>query len=573
MMPRSGGSVIRNSLIVIVFALGLLLAYYLYTRHYNSPINLIVITIEGARSDRMGFNGYSRQTTPKLDKLVKDGVSFTQAFSQAAWTSPGVISTLTGLYPPTHGVTAKGRTVPTSTYTLLDGFKERGYRIPDMSYLSVVQNFKNIAEMEETGIDQDAKNEIDLITGWISDNHEDPFAFWYHWRFSHLPYDPPDQKKFFPPASNLEAQRPERIETLIQTEVLIPYANELTWTTEEKEWIDALYDAQMRWFDDHLERIRDELAKHDILDNTIIIITADHGEELVDHGHVGHASTALMSRHFDEHLHIPLVILAPDLIAKGRNIDTMVQQVDILPTVFEMMGWEIPKAVQGRSLLPAINGQPMEDLPVYAESIEAGYQSKPHQQRTFIRSIRTRNWKLIGRYSPIGTDFSLYNVEIDPDEKVDVFDEEREVGDGLRGLLSQWIERNIKDRAALEKQETLLTERDETQDLANLSVPTILKPTDGDTVFFESTNGSIEVAWTGDPLAAYVIEYDVGEGLHQLNGFDPVDEGTSKVFGPLPEDVWKSLYQFNPYRIRIRPRDLPDGWSDWISVQIAPLQD
>ena len=116
--------------IVVALIISGLLAFQVYTRYLRSPLNLIVITVDCARSDRMGFNGYERDTTHYLNELVKDGVSFTQAYSQAAWTSPGVISTLTGLYPPTHGVTAQGRTVPKSVYTLLDGFKERGYRVP-----------------------------------------------------------------------------------------------------------------------------------------------------------------------------------------------------------------------------------------------------------------------------------------------------------------------------------------------------------------------------------------------------------------------------------------------------------
>lgn len=559
--------------ILIILVISALLAHQVYTRYLRSPLNLIVITVDCARSDRMGFNGYERDTTPYLNQLVKDGANFTQAYSQAAWTSPGVISTLTGLYPPTHGVTAQGRSVPKSVYTLLDGFKERGYRIPNMSYLSVDQNFKNIAEMEDTGIDITATDEIGQITKWIGDNHQDPFAFWYHWRFAHLPYNPPDHKRVFPPANNLEEEPPERIKNLIQKEVIIPYTTGLKWTDEERDWIDALYDAELKYFDDDFERIRYKLAQLDILDNTIIVITADHGEELLDHGHVGHASTAVSSRHFDEHLHIPLVFLAPDVIQKGRVIDTMVQQVDILPTVFDMMGWDIPETVQGRSLLPAIQGQSMEDMPVYAESVDGGYQSKPNQRSTFIRSVRTRDWKLIANASPRGEDFALYNIKDDPGERTNVFDQELKIGGELISLLSSWISLNIDDRIALEAQEALLEGRIDAMDPANLSVPKILKPVNGDTIHYETMNGSIEAEWTGNQHAAYIIEYDVGEGWHRLKGKYPVEMGTEQIFGPLPKDGWKPLYQWNPYRIRIRPRDLPDGWSEWITIQLAPLQD
>ena len=76
--------------------------------------------------------------------------------------------------------------------------------------------------------------------------------------------------------------------------------------------------------------------------------------------------------------------------------------------------------------------------------------------------------------------------------------------------------------------------------------------------------------WTGNPEAAYIIEYNVGDGWHTLRGKVPV-VGTEQVFGPLPQDGWEPLYQWNPYRVRVRPRDLPDGWSDWITITIAPL--
>jgi len=243
-----------------------------------------------------------------------------------------------------------------------------------------------------------------------------------------------------------------------------------------------------------------------------------------------------------------------------------------LPTVFDMMGWDIPETVQGRSLLPAIQGQPMVDMPVYAESVDGGYQSKPSQRSTFIRSVRTRDWKLITRASPRGEDFALYNIKDDPGERTNVFDQEPQIGGELIGLLSSWISRNIDDRIALEAQEALMEGRTDAMDPANLAVPEILKPANGDTIHYETMNGSIEAEWTGNQHAAYIIEYDVGEGWHRLKGKYPVEVGTEQIFGPLPKDGWKPLYQWNPYRFRVRPRELPDGWSEWITIQVAPLK-
>ena len=101
-------------------------------------------------------------------------------------------------------------------------------------------------------------------------------------------------------------------------------------------------------------------------------------------------------------------------------------------------------------------------------------------------------------------------------------------------------------------------------------MPEILEPADGSRLDFETTQGTIVARWTGHPRAAYVIEYDVGEGWNRIKGRMPVS-GTENTFGPLPRDGWKPLYQWNPYKLRIRPRDLPDAWSDWITITIAPL--
>ena len=571
-------------------------SYEVYTRYLYPPLNLLIITVDCARPDRMSIYGHDRPTTAFLDKIAKRGAVFTNAYSQAAWTGPGVMSTLTGLYPPTHGVTAQGKTLPKAVYTLLDAFKEHGYRVPNLSYLTVDPTFQNIAEMEETGIDITTADEVAVIRNWIGNHHREPIAMWYHWRFAHLPYDPPRKHWLYPPANPEKGVRledfpqPDNIKNLIRKEVIIPYYSQellddpapasmsekdlspnVEFTAEDTEWINALYDAQMRHFDHQFESLRYKLALHHKLKNTIIIITADHGEELMDHGFIGHASTAVHTRHYDEHLHIPLLIMCPRVIKEGRKIDLIVQQIDILPTVLDMMGWDIPEDIQGRSLLPAIRGETMEELPTYAESVEGGYQSKPHQRSEFVRSIRTQDWKFIARMSPRGNDFELYDLSGDPGETQNVFDEYPHITGDFIQKLSEWITLNIDDRIALEEKEALLDARIAATDPANLSVPTITLPNDGDTIYYETMNGAIAAAWTGNPHAAYIIEYDIGEGWHRLKGKYPVEMGTEQIFGPLPKDGWKPLYQWNPYKLRVRPRDLPNGWSNWITINVAPL--
>ncbi len=547
-------------------------------------------------------------TSEYIDRAAAKGAVFTNAFSQAAWTSPGVASVLTGLYPPAHGVTDQERSVPRVVTTLLDAFKERGYHVPKLSYLiNAAPNFLNLGEFDEGPPGITVENEADRIAEWIGKNHRKPFAMWYHWRYMHLPYNPPEHHWLYPPAkidparigpmraagldARLELAMPPALRDLICKEVIIPYftpeaLNEADATglppaadaprassfpPGTKEWIDAIYSAMVRHFDRNFEKFRYQLSLHHKLKNTIIVITADHGEELLDHGYIGHASTAVHSQHYDEFLHIPLIILCPQLIDQGRKIDVPAQQIDILPTIMDMMGWEIPGDAQGRSLWPAIRGEKMPDRPVFSESVEGGYQSKPSQRTTFVRSVRTHAWKFIARMGPRGDDFSLYDLAADPKEMNNVYAQHPQLVTQFTGQLGDWLAKSADLRLAIEKREEILEAREAAANPLNLSVPEILTPRDGDTIRFESGNGAIEAEWTGNPYAAYIIEYDVGEGWHRLQGKYPVPEGAKHTFGPFPKDGWKPLYQWNPYHLRVRPRDLPDGWSPWITVHVAPL--
>lgn len=596
--------------LVLPLALAGFWSYEVYTKYLFPPLNLVLITVDCARPDFMSTYGYQSDppTTYYIDAQARHGAVFTQAYSQAAWTSPGVASVLTGMYPPTHGVTSQDQTLPQVVTTLLDGFKQHGYKIPALSYLiNAAPNFLNLADFDDPEVDIHTGNEVTKIVNWIHRNHRKPFAIWYHWRYLHLPYDPPPVHWRYPPAyipeDKLPGNRtdgvdprdelpmPDDIRNVIRKEVIVPFFSEEVreeaeksglppapdaprqyhFTGEDKAWVRALYAAQMRQFDYNFERIRYTLALHHKLKNTIFIITADHAEELLDHGYVGHASTQVHSRHYDELIHIPLIVMCPRLIHRGRTIDVTAQQVDILPTVFDMMGWDVPKEVQGRSLYPAIQGKPMDDVPVFSESVEGGYQSKPNQRTTYVRSIRTKDWKFIARMGPRGDQFELYNLVDDPGETKNVYAEYPHITGDFIQKLGEWITQNVDERLTLEQREERHELRMAAQKPENLSVPEILEPADGDTIYYDTLDGAVEAEWTGNPYAAYIIEYDVGEGWHRLRGKYPVDEGTKHVFGPLPPDGWKPLYQWNPYRLRIRPRDLPGGWSDWITINVAPL--
>jgi len=190
------------------------------------------------------------------------------------------------------------------------------------------------------------------------------------------------------------------------------------------------------------------MKKWGILDNTVIIVTSDHGEELFEHGFIGHASTSLNAKLYDEIIHIPLIIWWPKKI-KHRVVDELVQQIDVMPTILDMLGLPIPEGVQGYSLLPSIQGNPANNLrPVFCETILGGYQSTKEMEDIKLRCVRTKEWKLIytntltSNVSSGGLDegkYELYNFSSDPKEERNIFENHPEVAKELKKKLFQWI--------------------------------------------------------------------------------------------------------------------------------------
>jgi len=552
-------------------AIAVWLGGQLWTRYLYPPINVILVTVDCLRPDHMSCYGYDRETTPALDKLARDGAVFTSMYAQAPWTAPGLVSSLTGLYPAVHGVDGNGKTLPESVDTLLDLFRDRGYKVPDFNYITIDPTFHNLGAEPVTDIDVPGLGEIRALNQWINVHHWEPFCIWYHYRRVHLPYDPPEQFRIFPPADDPEAEPPPEIQA-VQKEVIIPY-DSVSFSEESKQWLDALYDAQLRQLDRFIDGLRYRLALHHLLKHTLIIITADHAEELLDHGFVGHGSTAVHATMYDEVLRIPLVIYCPRVVPKGRVLDVMAQQVDLVPTVCELVGIPVPENVQGRSLVPAMHDERLDDVPVFAETVEGGYQAKDEMKSTWLRSVRTREWKLIHKTSPAGDTFELYDLVRDPAEQRNVFSANSAIAGELLTELADWITENEDARSVVRQRDTAsMTAESAGSGGADVmsEIPRIIAPADGDVLEYNSSQGSVTFNWTGDPDADYIIEYHIGTGWHTLRGKMPV-VGTRQVFGPLPQDGWEPLHQWNPYRVRVRRRGVPDGWSDWITVDIAPL--
>jgi len=556
--------------------------------------NIILITVDTFRPDRLGFYnggrlGEGRGVSAHLDTLSSEGVFFRQAFTTSAWTTPGLISIHTSLHAPVHGVDVRGRSLDPAVTTLAEALTVGGYRAPGIFFLEDMPNFKNLG-MDETfsGRDRYLRDGDEVLFHWLENevgDDERPFFAYYHYRDLHQPYAPgapyeePYLQEVFGSSYNPFGWLARTIASekmaLVQREIML-VAELVDFDSSDRDWVRALYDAQIRRMDEQFfKRLRSTLAHTGLGDNTLVLISADHGEALLDHGLIGHVSTFKQGRLYDELIRIPLIAWFPGILPAGRIIDDPVQCIDLMPTVLELAGIEVPQQVQGRSLLPLIAGEPgWPSRAVFCETSGGGYTADARQYAHRTRAVRTEDWKLIRSIPVEGLPTEeLYALDVDPQESNNVVDENPAIADSLRLLLQSWSLQSQTRRVLFGLTSSVVPQTLVLQNLIRQTTasdpPQIVYPQPGDTLGYAGADQTIQLRWTGDSAASYVIEYSVGEGNYHLTGELPV-VGSEPAYGPFHSTFWNSLVLYNPWHFRVRYADAAaDSASPWVTFNLA----
>lgn len=511
--------------------------------------NIILLTVDSFRPDRLGCYGNRSAVTPNIDKLAARGITFVNAFSTASWTNASLVSLLTGLYPSVHGVRRRGQSVPAGMVTPTEQLREAGWLVPQVNYMFPMPNYANLGFTPNRHLH---------LPEFLAEYADTTFFAWYHFHGPHLPYNPPEKwlKKFLP----------EGVDTSsvggITSSVVMP-RGETEFNARQRRIISALYDAEVAAQDEELGEVFEAIDSLGLFDNSIVILTADHGEELFEHGWVGHASTSLDGTLFDELVRIPLIICLPGGKGAGQTVESMVQAVDIIPTVFEYLGIEPETAMQGR-LLPGVfsktDTHPLREH-LFFETSTCGYQCPDSVELTWLRAVRTDSWKLVQRLEPgAQPGYKLYDLINDPAEMTDAASSNQAELARLKGLLAASI---FANQAALRQLENNLADTDQSMATAVLSESVeITFPGQGDTLAHPDHDGSITVRWSGPQEAAYRIEYKVGEGKYFLKG-SLIVEGNSQTYGPFTRMFWRAFPQYNPWRFRVVPVGKPQSEGQW----------
>ncbi len=388
--------------------------------------NVVVIVIDTLRADKLGSQGGERGLTPGIDAFAGEGVLFERAFNHAPWTLPACASILSGLHPKEHGAGGQlpnFRALDASVPTLPKVFAAAGYvthAIVNVAFLGktfeVTRDFDSLdAEFYSSNVEvRPAGPTTDAALTWLDKRGEEPFFLFVHYFDPHAVYDPPQ------PFRRRFAAPPDREDesfvfgTRRHMEAL--RAGKLQLTPPIIRRAEALYDAEVAYTDSQVERLLDGLRERGLSDDTVVLLTGDHGEEFLDHGGFEHGHTV-----YDELCHIPLILRAPGL-DPGR-VGAVVRHVDIAPTLTELCRVPAAETFVGLSLLPLAQG---EDEPGRSVLAHGNMWGPP---RT---SFRGERFKLI---TGGGAPPELYDWRADPGETEDLAGDQPDQVQRLEGVL------------------------------------------------------------------------------------------------------------------------------------------
>jgi arylsulfatase A-like enzyme len=388
----------------------------------SRPLNVLLITLDTTRADALGIYGNERLATPEIDRFAARGVVFDRAYTAQPSTLPAHATIMTGRMPFAHGARANaGYVLPSDNETLAEVFAKNGYVTAAEIAAPVIgretqldQGFQHYRDLDSFDIrlksvqvlrddefhgqDLFERDAIDITShgaNFIRVHADDPFFLWLHYFDPHAFYAPP------PP-----------------------------WNSR---FSDAPYFSEIHFMDYHVGKLLAELRHQGIAERTLVVITADHGEGLGEHGELTHSYYV-----YDSTMRVPLIVALPGTLEPGRRVAQPVRTADIAPTVLELAGLPPLNDIQGVSLAPLLFGRSLPpELDAYGESFEPLAMFGTN----VLRFIRHGRWKYIHKVNP-----QLFDLSEDDGELVNLATEKPQVVEELRERLLAWVRGDYKER-------------------------------------------------------------------------------------------------------------------------------
>lgn len=368
--------------------------------HWSAPrLNVLLVTFDTTRADRLGTYGYQNGQTAGFDDFAREGVVFDRAYAPAPLTLPSHATMLTGLYSPEHGLRVNGAGRLDDQLPLLpEILKQHGYETGAFVAAAVLDSKYGLDRGFETYDDElprqkrtdflgearrDGKDVVDSALAWLQQRTKQPFFCWVHLYDAHGPY----------------AARPDKFGDVFSQRP---------------------YDAGVAWETQQFERLITDLKERGLDSQTLVIVAGDHGEGLGDHQESEHGMLV-----YNTTVQVPFVFRGPQC-RPGTRVPAVVSLVDVAPTVLDMVGISAPPHVSGRSLRAALNGESIESRDCYAETETPFVYGHWSPSRTVI----TDRWKYIRTTRP-----ELYDLEHDPGELTNLVDKDAATLEEMRSAL------------------------------------------------------------------------------------------------------------------------------------------
>ncbi len=406
--PRSWKKPALAALSVLALALAGWGAYSFLTRAQSADLlrvrdklNILLVTVDTCRADRLGCYGYGPAQTPVMDSIADQGVLFSSAFALQPITLPSHATIMTGTHPAHHNVMDNGLyALPGEALTLAEALQGQGFSTAAVVSAFVVQRqfgldqgFDHFDDMLSTGGDEGvgyrempATETSDRAVEWIEENKDKRWMLWVHYFDPHAEYEAPERFR-------QAAGHP--------------------------------YDAEIAYVDHELSRVMAALDNNGLREKTLLILTSDHGEGLMEHAEPTHAVFL-----YDSTMHVPLVVSLPGAVPEGRRVERTVSLMDVAPTVLAALGIEVPEKMQGRSLLPLIYNETegWEQAPVVMET-EAPWNNFGWSP---LRAVRHQGFKYVEAPRP-----ELYDLAADPGETENVYEQNRGRAEAMKKTLER----------------------------------------------------------------------------------------------------------------------------------------
>ncbi len=369
--------------------------------------NVVLLVIDTMRADKLKpYNAKTRVRTPVLDQISKEGVVFAQAQSPENWTKPSVASILTSLYPESHRTKDMEAKLPEAASLVSELCKQQGLTTGSFianGHVSDRFGFKQGWDYYTNYIREKKNSEAERVfseaAGWIEKNKDKRFFAFIQTIDPHVPYDPPGEFLGLYDSQPYSGVVDPRKTAQVQVDAS---QGKITLSERDKQRLSALYDGEVSYHDHHLGVFIERLKAMGVYDDTLFVITADHGEEFGDHGKYGHGHTV-----YQELLHVPLSFRLPKTVPADRTVGYTVSTVDVTPTILQLAGIKIPEVLEGHSLWGYMNGVvPERPLAAFSDFLD---------NRRVVRSGR---WKFVQRGGR--GDGSLFDLQRDPGEHTEL---------------------------------------------------------------------------------------------------------------------------------------------------------